>query len=65
MVGNDDIIERTRIFGFVFGEFGVHGFHLAINVQPTFGSLTKKVQSIQLEGGIYMDADTSNNSWHQ
>ena len=24
----------------------------------------KKVQSINLEGGIYMDADTSNNSWH-
>jgi len=24
----------------------------------------KKVQSIKLEGGIWMDADTSNNSWH-
>ena len=25
----------------------------------------KKVQSIQFEGGIWMDADTSNNLWHQ
>jgi hypothetical protein len=25
----------------------------------------KKIQSIQLEGGIFMDADTSNNSWHE
>ncbi len=25
----------------------------------------KKVQSIKLDGGIFMDADTSNNSWHE
>jgi hypothetical protein len=28
-------------------------------------STKKKVQSIQLDGGIFMDADTSNNSWHE
>jgi len=28
-------------------------------------SAKKKVQSINLEGGIFMDADVSNNSWHE
>ena len=28
-------------------------------------SATKKVSSVSLDGGIFMDADTSNNSWKE